>query len=109
MRVASIMLLLFFLVLSCGPFKKAGRVQPEPASQPEARTGEGEKESSASASRVAGEMTADCLSRAWIPAYVGVTGNKPVVTVGPIHNWTDEQIDTETFATNCERELSQSD
>ena len=115
MRVAFIMPLLFCLALACGPFKKAERVQPEvsskpePATQPEARTGEGEKESSASASRVAGEMTADCLSRAWIPAYVGVTGNKPVVTVGPIHNWTDEQIDTQPFAASCERELSQSD
>jgi len=108
-KKASLILLVVCLALACGPFKKAERVQPEPATQPEARTGEGEKGSSVSASRVAGEMTADCLSRAWIPAYVGVTGNKPVVTVGPIHNWTDEQIDTKPFAASCERELSQSD
>jgi hypothetical protein len=54
-------------------------------------------------------MMADCLSRAWIPAYVGVTGNKPVVTVGPVHDWTGEGIDAETFAISCEQEFLRSD
>ena len=85
MKTASLMLLLFFLVLSCGPFKRAQRVEAEKTETPEPAT------------------------TSWIPAYLGVIGEKPVVTVGPIHDWTGEGIDAETIATGCEQELSKSE
>ena len=54
-------------------------------------------------------MITDCLSGAWIPAYLGVTGDKPVVTVGPIHDWTGERIDIQPIVKSCEQELSKSE
>jgi len=115
MKTASLMLLLFFLALSCGPFKKAQRVEaekteaPEAASQPAPVVEQKRGPEKTDVGRLARDMMTECLSRAWIPAYLGVMGEKPVVTVGPIHDWTGEGIDAETIVTGCEQELSKSE
>jgi len=103
------------LVISCGPFKKTQHVEPdatpapEAASRSETAAGQSAGWNSADARRVAREMIAGCLSGAWIPAYLGVTGDKPVVAVGPIHDLTGQGIDTELIAKGCEQELSKSE
>jgi len=102
------------LVIGCGPFKKAQRVEPdataarEAASRSETAAGQSAGWTSADARRVAREMMADCLAGAWIPAYLGVTGDKPLVAVGPIHDLTGQRIDTEPILKSCEQELSKS-
>jgi len=115
MKKASLIFLVICLVLGCGLFRKTSRVEHqvttshEAATQSATTTEPSGNWNDAEARRIAREMMADCLSRAWIPAYEGITGNKPVVTVGPIRNWTGEQIDTKTFTTHFEQELSKSD
>lgn len=54
---------------------------------------------------VAQEMVSDCLSRPWIDNFLAANGKPPVVTVGKIRNKSSEHIDTETFTTDFEREL----
>jgi uncharacterized protein (TIGR02722 family) len=54
---------------------------------------------------VAQEMVSDCLSRPWLDNFVAANGKQPVVTVGRIRNQSSEHIDTETFTTDFEREL----
>ncbi|UCB53069.1 MAG: hypothetical protein JSV10_03005 [Candidatus Zixiibacteriota bacterium] len=110
MRKTSLIIVIACIFFGCGPFQKALRVEPKGnASQPEAAAEQSTDRDETDVGRVAREMMADCLSGAWIPAYVGVTGDKPVVTVGPIHDWTDEGIDARTFTAGCEQELSESD
>jgi hypothetical protein len=115
MKTASLIPLLFCLAVACGPFKKAPRVEPgtaatpEPVGRPETTSEQSTKWDDRHLDHVAKEMITECLSRVWIPAYLGVTGEKPVVTVGTIHDWTGEGIDVETIATSCERELSKSE
>ncbi len=54
---------------------------------------------------VAQEMVSDCLGRPWLDNFVAANGKPPVVTVGRIRNKSSEHIDTETFTTDFEREL----
>ncbi len=57
---------------------------------------------------VAEEMINDCLRRPWLTDFVASAGKKPVVTVGTIRNMTSEHINTETFTSDFERELTNS-
>ena len=57
---------------------------------------------------VAEEMIKDCTERPWLGEFVTSQGKKPVVTVGRIRNNSSEHIDTETFTTDFERELTNS-
>jgi PBP1b-binding outer membrane lipoprotein LpoB len=113
-KKASLVLVIICCLLGCGPFKKNRRLEPQTAAEEKARSGEspaaqkGSKWNDAQAGLVAREMMADCLSKAWIPAYVGVTRAKPVVTVGTIHNRTGERIDTKALSSHLESELSRS-
>lgn len=116
MKKAFLILLVICLLLGCGSFRKAHRIEPEAVThkkthpiEPETVTDLSGKWNDTDARLVAREMIADCLSRAWIPAYVGVTGGKPVVTIAPIHNRNGERIDTKTLAIHFERELLNSD
>lgn len=59
--------------------------------------------------RLARSLMDECLSWAWTSAYVGVAGEKPLVTVGPIYNRTSEKIDPGILTDALERELSKSD
>jgi hypothetical protein len=113
MKSACLVAAVCCLAIGCGPFKKAQHVEPdaaarEAAGRSETAAGQSAGWSAADARRVAREMITDCLSGAWIPAYLGVTGDKPVVTIGPIHNWTGERIDIQPIIKSCEQELSKS-
>ena len=111
MKSACLIAAVCCLVIGCGPFKKAQHVEPdaaarEAAGRSETAAGQSAGWHSADARRVAREMITDCLSGAWIPAYLGVTGDRPVVTVGPIHDWTGQGVETGPIAQSCEQELS---
>ncbi|UCG61516.1 MAG: penicillin-binding protein activator LpoB [Candidatus Zixiibacteriota bacterium] len=54
---------------------------------------------------VAEEMISDCLSRPWLTDFAATAGAKPVVTVGTIRNLSSEHIAMETFISDFEREL----
>jgi hypothetical protein len=115
MKSACLIAAVCCLVISCGPFKKAQRVEPdataakEDASRSETVADRSAEWSAANARRLAREMMTDCLSGAWIPAYLGVTGNQPLATVGPVHDWTGQGIDTQPMVKSCEQELSKSE
>ena len=109
MKRTFLIILVVCLVLGCGSSKKVSRIESKTATQPETTTDLSSKWDNTDSRLVVREMMADCLSRAWIPAYVGVTGDKPVVTVGPVHNRTGERIDVKNLITNFEKELKNSD
>ncbi len=54
---------------------------------------------------VAEEMISDCLTRVWLTDFAAAQGAKPVVTVGTIRNLSSEHIQMETFISDFEREL----
>lgn len=54
---------------------------------------------------VAEEMISDCLTRVWVTDFAAAKGAKPVVTVGTIRNLSSEHIQMETFISDFEREL----
>jgi hypothetical protein len=115
MRSACLIAAVSCLLLCCGPFKRIHRAQPpnstaqEAASRSDTVAGHNVVWNAADARHLAREMMTDCLSGPWIRAYLGVTGNKPVVTVGPVHDWTAEGIDSEPVVKSCEQELSKSE
>ena len=115
MKSACLIAVVSCLLLCCGPFKRAHRVEPkttaagEETGRSETGAGYSAEWNAVDARRLAREMMTDCLSGAWIPAYLGVTGNKPLATVGPIRDWTGKGIDAETFGQACEQELSKSE
>ena len=115
MKSACLIAVVSCLLLCCGPLKRIHRVQPRTASAQEAASrsetvpGHDAECNAADAHRVSRKMMTDCLSGAWIPAYLGVTGDKPVVTVGPIHDWTGERIDIQPIVKSCEQELSKAE
>jgi PBP1b-binding outer membrane lipoprotein LpoB len=114
MRVASLVFLLLCLLLACGPFRRDHRVETKEGAGPEA-AGEAKTTvqpdtewSKTKVDRLAKNLMDECLSWAWTSAYVGVAGEKPLVTVGPIHNRTGEKIDPGILANALEHELSKS-
>jgi uncharacterized protein (TIGR02722 family) len=90
------------LVLACGSSRKVYRIEPETT------TDLSGKWNDTDARLVAEEMISDCLSRVWLTDFAAAAGRKPVVTVGTIRNRSSEHIDTETFTTDFERELTNS-
>ena len=102
MKKAFVVLLVFCLSLACGSSRKVYRIEPETVTDLSGRWNDTD------ARLVAEEMIADCLSRVWITDYMTAAGEKPVVTVGTIRNRSSEHIDTETFTSDFERELTNS-
>ena len=102
MKKAFVILLVLCLSLACGSSRKVYRIEPETVTDLSGRWNDTD------ARLVAEEMIADCLSRVWITDYVAAAGEKPVVTVGTIRNKSSEHIDTETFTTDFQRELTNS-
>ena len=102
MKKAFIALPVFCLLLACGSSRKVYRIEPETVTDLSGRWNDTD------ARLVAEEMIADCLSRPWITDFAAAAGAKPVVTVGTIRNKSSEHIDTETFTSDFERELTNS-
>jgi uncharacterized protein (TIGR02722 family) len=94
--------LAFCLVLACGSSRKVYRIEPD------TQTDLSGNWNDTDARLVAEEMISDCLSRVWLTDFAAAQGRKPVVTVGTIQNRSDEHIDTETFTSDFERELTNS-
>ena len=57
---------------------------------------------------VSAEMITDVLSRPWISDYSSKKNDKPRVVVGAVLNKSHEHINTETFVTDLEREVTNS-
>ena len=94
-----ILLVLGALAAGCGGGRTVTRLDPEGVTD---LTG---KWNETDARLVAEEMINDCLRRAWLTDFVSGNQRKPVVTVSRIRNKTSEHIDIETFTTDFEREL----
>jgi uncharacterized protein (TIGR02722 family) len=58
--------------------------------------------------QVAETMVKEALSYPWLDNYVKAKGRQPVVVVGTIVNRSHEHINTQTFVTDLQRELSNS-
>jgi len=101
-KKAFIVVLVLCLSLACGSSRKVYRIEPETVTDLSGRWNDTD------ARLVAEEMIADCLSRVWLTDWAAAAGGKPVVTVGTIRNKSSEHIDTETFTTDFERELTNS-
>jgi len=54
---------------------------------------------------VAEQMVSDVLQRPWLTDFMTANAKKPVVIVGKIRNKSSEQIATDVFAKDIEREL----
>ncbi|RMH31014.1 MAG: penicillin-binding protein activator LpoB [Nitrospirae bacterium] len=57
---------------------------------------------------VAEAMIKEMLSRPWLESFVREKGRRPVVIVGPIVNRSHEHINIDTFVTDLEREMTNS-
>lgn len=58
--------------------------------------------------QVAETMVKEALRYPWLDNYVKAKGHQPVVVVGTVLNRSHEHIDTQTFITDLERELTNS-
>ncbi|MGB8657673.1 MAG: penicillin-binding protein activator LpoB [Candidatus Zixiibacteriota bacterium] len=102
MKRVFVMVLALCVVLGCGSSRKVYRIEPETTTDLSGNWNDTD------ARLVAEEMIKDCLSRVWLTDFAAAQGKKPVVTVGTIRNKSSEHIDTETFTTDFERELTNS-
>ncbi|HWR84168.1 MAG TPA: penicillin-binding protein activator LpoB [Candidatus Deferrimicrobium sp.] len=90
-------------LLSCGGGKQVTRLDTETTTDLSGQWNDTDSR------LVAEEMISDCLSRPWLTDAIAAKGSKPVVTVGTIKNLTSEHIAMETFLSDFERELINSD
>jgi penicillin-binding protein activator len=102
MNKAFVAVLVLCLLFACSSSRKVYRIEPNTT------TDLSGKWNDTDARLVAEEMIKDCLSRVWLTDFAAAKGKKPVVTVGTIRNKSDEHIDTETFTSDFERELTNS-
>jgi len=102
MKKAFIVVLALCLLFGCSSSRKVYRIEPNTT------TDLSGKWNDTDARLVAEEMIKDCLSRVWLTDFAAAKSKKPVVTVGTIRNKSSEHIDTETFTSDFERELTNS-
>ncbi len=102
MRKSFVILLALCLVVACSSSRKVYRIEPETTTDLSGFWNDTD------ARLVAEEMIQDCLSRVWLTDFAAAEARKPVVTMGTVRNKSDEHIDTETFTTDFERELTNS-
>ncbi len=91
-----------FLTASCASMPK---VQREAASEQIDLSGNWNDTDS---QLVAQAMVSDSLSRPWLNDYIAAHGKKPRVIVGTVLNKSMEHINTDTFISDLERELTNS-
>jgi len=102
LKTAVIMVLAAALLVGCGSSRQVTRLDPGQV------TDLSGKWNDTDAKLVAEEMISDCVARPWLSDFLLEKSKKPVVTVGRIRNKSSEHIDTETFTTDFERELTNS-
>ncbi len=94
-----VFVLLIVVAAGCGSSKKVTRLDPNTVTDLSGAWNDTDSR------LVAEDMVKDALARPWLTAYSTSKGQKPVVTVGTIRNLSSEHINTETFTTDFEREL----
>jgi len=102
MKKAVLVVLAAALLIGCGSSRQVTRLDTESV------TDLSGKWNDTDARLVAQEMIADCLANRWLTDFMTENSRRPVVTVGGIRNKSSEHIDTETFTTDFERELTNS-
>ncbi len=102
LKTAVIIMLAAALFVGCGSSRQVTRLDPGQV------TDLSGKWNDTDARLVAEEMISDCTARPWLSDFLLEKSKKPVVTVGRIRNKSSEHIDTETFTTDFERELTNS-
>lgn len=102
LQKAVVIILIAALLAGCGSSRQVTRLDTESVTDLSGRWNDTD------ARLVAEEMISDCMSRPWLSDFMMERSRKPVVTVGRIRNNSSEHIDTETFTTDFERELTNS-
>lgn len=102
LKTAVIITLAAVMLIGCGSSRQVTRLDPEKVTDLSGKWNDTDSR------LVAEEMVSDCLARPWLSDFLLEESKKPVVTVGRIRNKSSEHIDTETFTTDFERELTNS-
>lgn len=102
LKTAVIIMLAAAMLVGCGSSRQVTRLDPEKVTDLSGKWNDTDSR------LVAEEMVSDCLARPWLSDFLLEESKKPVVTVGRIRNKSSEHIDTETFTTDFERELTNS-
>lgn len=95
----TVIVLSVFLLAACGSSREVSRVDPNSTIDLSGRWNDTDSR------LVAEEMVSDVLQRVWLTDFMTSNGSKPVVIVGKIRNKSSEQIATDVFAKDIEREL----
>jgi len=90
------------LLVGCAKETKVTRIDPGVVTDLSGRWNDTDSQ------QVAETMVKEALSYPWLDNYVKAKGRQPVVVVGTIVNRSHEHINTQTFVTDLQRELSNS-
>lgn len=100
LKKSVLLIAVLMLIISCGgPTKQVSRVGVDTTIDLSGRWND------ADARMVSEKIVDDVLDANWLFSWMGDNQEKPIVIVGTIGNKTSEHINTETFATDIEREL----
>jgi penicillin-binding protein activator len=90
------------LLTACAKETKVTRIDPGVVTDLSGRWNDTDSQ------QVAETMVKEALSYPWLDNYVKAKGRQPVVVVGTVVNRSHEHINTQTFITDLQRELSNS-
>lgn len=100
LKKSVLLIAVLLLIISCGgPTKQVSRVGVDTTIDLSGRWNDTD------ARQVSEKIVDDVLDANWLFNWMGDNQEKPIVIVGTIGNKTSEHINTETFATDIEREL----
>ena len=94
--------LCFLTLMSCGKEKRVTRVDPGVVTDLSGRWNDTDSK------QVAEKMITEMLSRPWLNQFTTRESRQPVVIVGTVQNLSHEHINTQTFITDLEREMTNS-
>jgi uncharacterized protein (TIGR02722 family) len=97
-----VMLMGLSLLIGCAKETKVTRIDPGVVTDLSGRWNDTDSQ------QVAETMVKEALSYPWLDNYVKAKGRQPVVVVGMVVNRSHEHINTQTFITDLQRELSNS-
>ena len=100
--LTSVLIVLATLGSGCGKETKVTRVDTGLVTDLSGRWNDTDSQ------QVAETMVKEALSYPWLEKYVKAKGHQPIVVVGTVVNRSHEHINTQTFITDLERELTNS-
>ena len=100
--LTSVLIVLATLCSGCGKETKVTRVDTGLVTDLSGRWNDTDSQ------QVAETMVKEALSYPWLEKYVQAKGHQPIVVVGTVVNRSHEHINTQTFITDLERELTNS-